>query len=162
VKTLWGIPGALLQDGKKGSEWMKKREYPPIPLVGVGALVLKEDKVLLIKRGRPPLQGAWSLPGGRCREDENLKEAAGREVKEECGIDVEVTDLLKLFEYIERDEKGRVKYHYVVFDFKAYYTGGRLAHSSDASDACWIPIRELGRYGLSDSVLEVVHAARTV
>ncbi|MBN2324194.1 MAG: NUDIX hydrolase [Spirochaetes bacterium] len=140
---------------------MKKREYPKVPLVGVGALVLKGDEVLLVKRGRPPLEGAWSLPGGRCREDEKLKAAAFREIKEECGIDIEVADLLKLFEYIERDVEGRVKYHYVVFDFKAYYKGGRLEHSSDASDARWIPIRELDRYELSDAVLDVVKTAFT-
>jgi len=141
---------------------MKRREYPAIPLVGAGALVFKENEVLLIKRGKPPLRGTWSLPGGRCRENENLKEAAGREVKEECGIDVAVTDLLKLFEYIEHDDEGGVKYHYVVFDFKASYTGGTLEHSSDASDARWIPLRELDRYELSDAVREVVRAARTV
>ena len=156
------MPGIWLQDGEKGSERMKKREYPSIPLVGVGALVLKEDEVLLIKRGKPPLQGSWSLPGGRCREEENLKEAAKREVKEECGVDVDVTDLLKLFEYIEHDDKGGVKYHYVVFDFKAYYKRGRLEHSSDASDARWIPLLQLGRYELSDAVREVIRAALTV
>jgi 8-oxo-dGTP diphosphatase len=138
---------------------MRERLYPKIPLVGVGALVFRDASVLLIRRGKPPLEGAWSLPGGRCRENESLPEAVKREAFEECSIDIEVQDLLKLFEYIERDKNERVKYHYVVFDFKALYRSGTLQHSSDASDARWIPLDELDSYELSDAVLEVVREA---
>jgi len=138
---------------------MKKRVYPKTPLVGVGALVFKDDTVLLIRRGKPPLEGAWSLPGGRCRDNESLPDAVKREVGEECGIEIGVQDLLKLFEYIEQDENERVKYHYVVFDFRAGYIGGTLGHSSDASDARWVPFRDLEEYELSDAVWEVVREA---
>jgi len=138
---------------------MKERTYPTAPLVGVGALVFKDDTVLLIRRGKPPLEGAWSLPGGRCRDNESLPDAVKREVGEECGIEIGVQDLLKLFEYIEQDENERVKYHYVVFDFRAGYIGGTLGHSSDASDARWVPCRDLEEYELSDAVWEVVQEA---
>lgn len=138
---------------------MKERTYPTAPLVGVGALVFKDDTVLLIRRGKPPLEGAWSLPGGRCRDNESLPDAVKREIGEECGIEIGVQDLLKLFEYIERDENERVKYHYIVFDFRARYIGGTLGHSSDASDARWVLFRDLEEYELSDAVWEVVREA---
>jgi 8-oxo-dGTP diphosphatase len=138
---------------------MKKRVYPEQPLVGVGALVLKQDSVLLVRRGNPPLEGTWSLPGGRCREDERLRDALIREVHEECRIDIEVVDFLKLFEYIERDDRKRVKYHYIVFDFKALYKSGTLQHSSDASDARWVRIDELDKYELTDAVRGLVKEA---
>jgi 8-oxo-dGTP diphosphatase len=138
---------------------MKKRDYPDRPLVGVGALVFKKDAVLLVQRGNPPLKGSWSLPGGRCREDERTSEAVVREVREECGIEIDVLDFLKLFEYIEQDDGGKVKYHYVVFDFKALYKSGALKHASDASDARWVPIDEVDGYGLTDAVLGLVREA---
>ena len=138
---------------------MKKRVYPKNPLVGVGALVFKSNSVLLIRRGEPPLEGAWSLPGWRCRSNESLPEALRREVHEECGIEIEVADLLKLFEYIERDDRDRVKYHYVVFDFKALYRDGMLNPSSDAADARWIPLDGLDNYELSDALWGVVREA---
>jgi 8-oxo-dGTP diphosphatase len=135
---------------------MNKRDYPDHPLVGVGALVINEDAVLLVRRGNPPLKGTWSLPGGRCRDDERTSEAVRREVREECGIEIDVLDFLKLFEYIEQDDIGKVKYHYVVFDFKALYKSGTLKHSTDASDARWVRIDELDKYKLTIAVLGLV------
>ena len=138
---------------------MRKRKYPEEPLVGVGACVFKEDEVLLVKRGKPPLAGTWSLPGGGVKPSENLKDAVKREVKEECGIDIEVIDLIKEFEYIEREDDGRVKYHYIVFDFKALYKGGALFSSSDALDARWIPLDKLPDYGITVAVKEIIQEA---
>ena len=135
---------------------MKKRTYPDQPLAGVGALVFKEDSILLVIRRNPPLEGTWSLPGGRCHEGEHLRDAVIREVKEECGIDIEVVDFLKLFEYIERDVRKKIKYHYIVFDFKALYKSGILQHASDASDARWVRIDELDKYELTDAVRGLV------
>jgi ADP-ribose pyrophosphatase YjhB (NUDIX family) len=135
---------------------MGSRTYPKQPLVGVGAAVYKDTDVLLIRRGKPPLYGAWSLPGGRVKEDEDLKQALRREVREECSIEIEVGDLVIELSYIERDEQDRVKYHYVVFDFAAQYLSGTLARASDALQARWIPIEKLPSYDLTDKVREVI------
>ena len=138
---------------------MDTRSYPEKPVIGVGALVFKNDSFLLIKRGKPPLAGTWSLPGGGVKPFENLQHAVIREVKEECGIDIEVINLIKEFEYIEREDDGRVRYHYIVFDFKAQYKGGTLLSSSDALDARWVHIDELPNYHLTRAVKEIIQDA---
>jgi ADP-ribose pyrophosphatase YjhB (NUDIX family) len=130
--------------------------YPARPLVGVGATVFRNDQVLLIRRGNPPLYGEWSLPGGRVKEGEDLKTALRREIGEECSIDIEVGDLITEFEYIERDEKDRVRYHYVVFDFRATYVSGNLARASDALEVSWVPLDRLKEFDLTDKVREVI------
>jgi 8-oxo-dGTP diphosphatase len=135
---------------------MQQRTYPQHPLIGVGAAVFKDGCVLLVKRGNPPLYGSWSLPGGRAKTGENLVEAVKREVEEESGIVIDVLDFLKLFEYIERGDDGRVKFHYIVFDFNANYKSGRLRHSSDALDTTWAGLDGLHRYGLTDAVIDVI------
>ncbi len=135
---------------------MQRRTYPENPLIGVGAAVFSDRSVLLIKRGNPPLYGSWSLPGGRAKSDENLKEAVKREVEEECGIKIDVVDLVKLFEYIEKGDEGKVKFHYIVFDFNAVYKSGTLTHTSDALDSQWVDLDELHRYKLTDAVIDVI------
>ena len=135
---------------------MSTRVYPAKPLVGVGATVFRNDQVLLIRRGNPPLYGDWSLPGGRVKEDEDLKKALRREVREECSIDIKVGDLITEFEYIEKDGRDRVKYHYVVFDFKAQYVSGNLVRASDALEVRWVPLELLNEFDLTDKVREVI------
>jgi len=135
---------------------MSRRVYPKKPLVGVGATVFRNDQVLLIRRGNPPLYGDWSLPGGRVKEGEDLKKALRREIREECSIDIEVGDLITEFEYIERDDDNRVKYHYVVFDFKAQYVRGKLVRASDALEVRWVPLEQLKEFDLSEEVCEVI------
>ena len=135
---------------------MSRRVYPKKPLVGVGATVFRNDQVLLIRRGNPPLYGDWSLPGGRVKEGEDLKKALRREIREECSIDIEVGDLITEFEYIERDDDNRVKYHYVVFDFKAQYVRGKLVRASDALEVRWVPLEQLKEFDLSEEVREVI------
>jgi 8-oxo-dGTP diphosphatase len=135
---------------------MDRRTYPDSPIVGVGAVVLRGGSVLLVKRGNPPLSESWSLPGGRVHEGESLKAAAAREVKEECAVDVEVFDLIEIFEYIERDDEGRVKFHYFVFDFRAEYRGGSIAALTDALDARWVERSDLGRYALTDAARGII------
>jgi 8-oxo-dGTP diphosphatase len=138
---------------------MEQRIFPKKPLIGVGAVVFKGDCVLLVRRGNPPLAGSWSLPGGGIGPAETLPQAVEREVREECGIDVEVVDLVKEFEYREKTADGRVRYHYIVFDFKAAYRSGTLGHSSDALDARWVPLDRLGEYELTAAVREVIKKA---
>ncbi len=135
---------------------MDRRTYPERPIPGVGAVVFRDDRVLLIKRGTPPMQNTWSLPGGAVHPGEDLKHAVKREIREECGIEIEVFDLITLFEYIERDEAGSAVYHYVVFDFAAEYRGGFLRHSADAHDARWVPVDRLEEYTLTDAVRKAI------
>ncbi len=117
------------------------RRYPDRPIAGVGAVVFKDDYVLLVRRGKPPLSGEWSIPGGGQREDESIIDALKREIREECGIDVYIKDLVGLYEYIEREkDSGRVLYHYIVFDFLAEYRDGSLTPGSDVDDARWVPM----------------------
>jgi ADP-ribose pyrophosphatase YjhB (NUDIX family) len=137
-----------------------ERTYPEHPLTGVGAVVFRGDAVLLIRRGNPPLAGEWSLPGGLADPGETLTQAVEREVAEECGIRIEVIDLVTQFEYIQRDESGRARYHYLVFDFAAEYRGGDLLHSSDASDARWFTPAEFGTAQVTGDVRRVVKEAR--
>jgi len=135
---------------------LSKRKYPDEPIVGVGAVVFKGDELLLIKRGNPPLAGEWSIPGGRQEEGEYLIEAVRREIKEECSIDIEVNDLIDTFEYIEMDDKNRIKYHYIVFDFKAIYKEGILEHRSDAAEARWVKIGEFKNYVMKKETREMI------
>jgi ADP-ribose pyrophosphatase YjhB (NUDIX family) len=141
---------------------MTRRDYPAAPIVGVGAAVYKEDEALIIKRGNPPLAGTWSLPGGRAHRGEDLPSAVFREVLEECSIEVRVGDLITIFEYIERDAESRVKYHYIVFDFRANYADGKLQVRSDALDARWVPINQLKSFDLTPSAMEVIRQGRKI
>ncbi len=135
---------------------MKQRTYPERPIPGVGAVVFRDNEVLLIRRGNPPLQDTWSLPGGAVHPGEDLEHAVKREIREECGIEIEVLDLITMFEYIERDKKGRILFHYIVFDFATEYASGRLGHFSDAHDAQWVEVDRLGEYTLTDAVRTVI------
>jgi len=94
-----------------------KREYPETPLVGVGAIIIESDRVVLVKRGHAPLLGKWSVPGGVLEVGETLREAAAREAKEETGLLVEVGELLGVYDRVLRDDTDRVLYHYVLIDF---------------------------------------------
>jgi mutator protein MutT len=114
-----------------------KREFPSTPVVGVGAVVVSEGRVLLIRRGAEPLKGQWSLPGGVLELGESLTEGVVREVREETGLVVEPLELVELLDriYIEAD---RVKYHYVIADYLCRVTGGQLQASSDADAVRWV------------------------
>lgn len=136
------------------------REYPDSPIVGVGTIIFNNDNVLLILRGNPPAQGKWSIPGGRVKIGEKLKDAARREVLEECCIEVEIGEVVEVVERVFRDEDNRVKYHYVLIDFAGRYISGELRYSSDAQDARWIPIDELHNYSTTEGLAKVIEKAR--
>jgi ADP-ribose pyrophosphatase YjhB (NUDIX family) len=127
------------------------REYPARPLVGVGALIFKDGKLLLIRRGAKPGQGRWSIPGGLVELGERVYDAVVREVKEECGLDVEVERLVDVFDSITRDEKGRIRYQFVVVNFLAKIKGGNLKNADDVLEARWVPIDEVEKYNLTNS-----------
>jgi len=138
---------------------LSDREYPQRPLAGVGAVVWDGERVLLERRGQPPAQGIWSLPGGLVELGETAAQAVAREVREECGIEVEVGDVLGVFDPIFRDPDGRIRYHYVVVDFLVYYRGGELRAGDDAADARWVTPEELAGYALSPAATEMIGRA---
>ena len=115
-----------------------KRDYPDRPIVGVGAVVVERDRVLLIQRAIEPLKGHWTFPGGAVEVGETLREAAAREALEETGLVVEVGEILGVFDRIHRDPEGRVQYHYVLVDFLCRQVGGELHAASDAAAARWV------------------------
>lgn len=132
------------------------REYPKRPILGVGAVVIEAGKVLLIKRGKEPSLGEWSLPGGRVKLGESIRDAIAREVIEETGLDIEIGDVVEILERIFRDNKRKIKYHYLLVDFFARPKGGILVASSDASDASFFSIEEIEGMNLPTVTEEVI------
>lgn len=135
------------------------RIYPERPIVGVGAIVLEGDRVLLVKRAHEPLKGEWSLPGGAVDVGETLEEAIRREVREETCLDVEVGPIVDVLDRIRYDPDGRVKFHYVVVDFLCRPLSGTLQCASDAEEAAWAARADLGRYGVADATINVIDKA---
>ena len=128
---------------------MSDRRYPSRPFVGVGAVVVDDGHVLLIRRGQPPLAGEWSLPGGAVEVGETLASALQRELFEETGLVVEVGHLLDVFDRIHLDADGRVEYHYVLADYRCTVIGGTLHPQTDVSDARWALPSELDAFRLT-------------
>jgi len=116
------------------------REFPDHPIVGVGVVVLNGDAVLLIRRGKPPRIGEWSLPGGAQELGETVRQTATREVREETGIEIADLTLLDVVDLISSRHDGHVRHHYTLIDFGAVYAGGNLAAGTDAADAQWWPL----------------------
>lgn len=132
------------------------REFPEHPLVGVGSIIIEGDRVVLVKRAHPPIQGHWSIPGGVLEVGEMVREAAIREAREETGLIVEPGELLGVFDRILRDPDHRVQYHYVLIDFLCRQVGGELQAASDAAEARWFTREELPTLNLAQDTLEVV------
>lgn len=133
-----------------------KREYPESPLVGVGAIIIQGDQVALVKRGHPPLQGKWSIPGGVLEIGETLRKAAIREALEETGLTVEPGELLGVFERVLPDEQGRMKYHYVLIDFLCRPVAGKLIAGDDADEVRWFRREDLAPLQLARETEEVI------
>ena len=140
----------------------ESREYPSRPICAVGVVVCKDDAVLLIQRGNPPRRGDWGLPGGAVELGETLREAARREVREECCIEIALGALIDAVDLMQNDEAGQLQYHYVVIDFVAAYLGGNLRAASDVRDARWVSVADLHDYGLPDKTREVIAQALKV
>lgn len=130
-----------------------RREYPAQPIVGVGAVIVQDGKLVLIRRGVEPDKGKWSIPGGGVELGETVGDAAVREAKEECGLDIELFEdrPMDALDKMVPGEKGRLKYHYVLLQFLARLKGGTLKPTSDATEARWVPLEEVERYNLTDS-----------
>ena len=119
------------------------RMYPDAPRAAVGAVVFRDDAVLLVRRGNAPSQGTWAIPGGRVRLGETLQAAAEREIREETGVVIRAREPVFVFDAIERDTDGRVKFHYVIVDLAADYLHGEPCAADDATEARWITAAEL-------------------
>ena len=133
-----------------------RREFPEIPLVGVGAIVIEDSRVLLVKRAHPPLQAQWSIPGGVLEVGELIREAAIREAREETGLIVEPGDLLGVYDRILRNAEKRVQYHYVLIDFLCRKVGGELAAADDAAEVRWFTRDELPALKLAEDTQDVI------
>jgi len=137
-------------------------DYPNRPLIGVGTVVFKVDRVLLVQRGKPPREGSWSLPGGRQRLGETVREAARREVREESGLEVEITALLDVVDSMTRDPAGALAYHYTLVDFLAEWRAGEAAAAGDVREALWADPDALEPYQLWEETLRIIALAREV
>jgi ADP-ribose pyrophosphatase YjhB (NUDIX family) len=133
------------------------REYPERPIVGVGAVVLDGDRVLLVRRGHEPLKGEWSLPGGAVEVGEALDAAVAREVLEETGVEVEVGPMIDVLDSIRVDPDGRARYHFVLIDYLCRPTGGTLCCATDAADARWAAVDDLARFALAEATVQMIH-----
>ena len=136
-----------------------KRHYPDQPIVGVGAVVFREDTVLLVRRGKEPAKGEWSLPGGAVEVGETLEEALRRELREETGIEVEILGLSAVLERLFPDAEGKISYHYVLLDFLCRYASGEPRPSSDVLELCFTPLSQLDTFQLASLTREVIDRA---
>jgi len=135
------------------------RTYTDKPLVGVGIVVVRNDRVLLIQRGKPPRQGKWSIPGGMQNLGETVRDAALREVLEETGLSVEIKGLLDVVDLIETDEENRTRRHYTLIDFWGEAPSGEPRAGDDAMDARWFTLAEVDALPLWDKTREIIALA---
>ena len=135
------------------------RRYPRRPILGIGAIILDRDRVLMVERGQPPLQGYWSLPGGALEPGETLEEGLRREILEETGLEIRPRGVVEIFERIMRDAAGRTEYHYVIVDYLCRVTGGTLCAASDCANARWVPRRALRNLKITEGTLPVIEKA---
>jgi ADP-ribose pyrophosphatase len=133
-----------------------QREYPQQALVGVGAIIVEDGRVLLIKRAKAPLLGEWSIPGGMLELGETLRQGAEREALEETGLVVRATDLLGVFDRIVPDDNRRTLYHYVLIDFLCVKISGHVLAAGDASDAHWFTVSDLSGLSMPEETVEVL------
>ena len=133
---------------------MVKRLYPKQPVVGVGAVIIKNGKILLEKRKSEPGRGKWSIPGGLVELGESVSQTVVREVAEETGLEVCEPELIDVVDNVVRDENGEVKYHFVIIDFFVKLKGGELKAQSDADELRWVPLGEVEKYNLTKTFRE--------
>lgn len=145
----------MRQDARAG------REYPTRPIVGIGAVVLRGPSVLLIRRGRPPSQGEWAIPGGAQRVGETAEAAARRELFEETGLRVGPMELVGNVDSIHRDAGGRVQFHYTILDFAAAWTGGVPVPGGDALEAAFVEPDAIDGLGLWSEAHRMITLARS-
>lgn len=135
------------------------REYPDRPFIGVGVVIVKDGRVVLIRRGHAPAQGEWSIPGGAMELGETVRAAAVREAREETALEIEPGELLGVFDRVLRDESNRTRYHFVLIDFLAKPIGGELRAGEDAAEARWCNQEEIESLQMAEDTLAVIRKA---
>ena len=130
--------------------------YPDLPRVAVGAIVFKDNKILLVRRDKPPADNLWAIPGGRVEIGETLQQAAEREIFEETGITIRAGEPVFTFDVIDRDSRGRIRFHYVIVDLTADYLRGEPRPGDDASAACWVSSDELATLEVSSKTRQLL------
>lgn len=133
-----------------------QRLYPGQPVVGVGALIVRNDELLLVRRGKEPACGLWSIPGGAVELGETLHAALKREIREECGLSIRVGPPVAILDSLTADRSGKLAYHYVLVDFWAEVVDGELHPASDASEARWVSRREIRQLKLTTGLLRLL------
>jgi len=128
-----------------------KRLYPDQPVVGVGAVIINQGKIALIKRGNEPARGKWTIPGGLVELGESPEQAVVRETREETGLGVDNPSLMDVVSQVNLDEKGKIKYHYVIIDYLVHMKAGTAQAASDAVELRWVPFGEVEGYDLTAS-----------
>ena len=135
---------------------MSKREYPDRPVVGVGAVVIRDGKILLVQRGIAPSKGLWAIPGGALELGETLQQAAEREIFEETGVMIRAREPIYAFDFFERADDGRIRFHFVIVDVAADYLSGAVKGADDALDARWLEPADLDHLPVSPSTLRLL------
>jgi ADP-ribose pyrophosphatase len=130
--------------------------YPEQPRVAVGAIVFKDHRVLLVRRGKPPAEDLWAVPGGRVELGETLSAAAEREILEETGITIHAKEAVYIFDVIERDAAGRTRFHYVIIDLTAEYISGNIKAGDDAAAARWVASDEMAALTVSSKTRQLL------
>lgn len=136
-----------------------KRDYPERPTVAVGTVVIKDGKILLIRRGKEPRSDSWSIPGGKQEWGETVAETAVREVMEETAITIENPQFLEVIDYIDRDADGFIRHHYTLIDYAAHYQSGTIKAGDDALDAKWVSLDKLSDYNLWQETEKIIYKA---
>lgn len=131
-------------------------EYPDRPRVAVGGVVIRDDRVLLVRRAKSPALGEWAIPGGSVELGETLKEAVEREIREETGIRVRAGEVCHVFESVKRDEDGSIRFHYVIIDLLAEHLSGEPVPSSDVTEAVWLGAGDLEGRPVNASTLQLL------
>ncbi len=142
----------------KRSRSKSKNDYPDHPRVAVGAVVFKENRVLLVRRGQPPAEDLWAIPGGSVEIGETLQQAAEREIWEETGIRIRAAKPVYTFDVIERDESQGIRFHYVIIDLSADYVSGELAAGDDAVEARWVSAEEIKTLAVNKTTLRLLQS----